>query len=98
MEFFAEHGSASAGWAGAIRGAGAGTIPFRRGTSTENIPPARPSQLFVNSPAGDVYGLTSMDCHYALCLRADRVVRLHRYAFAGAGPGRGRSVTIPHRG
>jgi hypothetical protein len=72
-------------------------IRFRRGTTMANRSPARLHQLFVNSPAGNAYGSTSMDCHYALRPWVDRVVRLYRDAFAAARADRCRTVTIGDR-
>ena len=80
-----------------IRGADEGMIRFRRGTIMANRPPARLRQLFVNSPAGNAYGSTSMDCHYALRPRVDWVVRLYGDAFAAAHADRCRSFTVGNR-
>jgi hypothetical protein len=60
-------------------------IRFRRGTTMANTPLARLPPLFVNSPAGNAYGSTSMDCHYPLRPRVNWVVRVYRDASAAAG-------------
>ena len=93
MEFCAERGLVCAGWGDVTRGADEDTTRCR-----PNVGRGSRSQTTssVNSPAGNVYGSTSMDCHYALCLRAHRVVRLYRVAFAAAGARCRRTVTGCH--
>ena len=113
MEFCAERGWASAASGVVIRGAGEEMIRFHQkvGGALVPRPSRRPFDRLrtgagrshiqiissVNSPAGNGYGSTSMDCHYPLRPRADRVVRLHRDAFAAARADRCRAVTISDR-
>jgi len=101
MEFCAERGWASAASGVVIRGAGEGMIRFHQKVGGALVP--RPSRRkgrshiqiisSVNSPAGNGYGSTSMDCHFALRHRADRVVRLYRDPFAAANAGCRRTVS-----
>jgi len=107
MEFCAGRGSAFVASAVAIRGAAAELTRCHRvlvGTPRCGVPKlfwigihyigrrSAPSLPSVNSPAGNDYGSPSVDCHYCMRHRADRLVRLHGDALAAAAAGADRGI------